>query len=267
MKVSLVMPVFNNLDLTKLCVESIEKNTPASDYEFIVVDNASTDGTPGYIKTKNFKYIRNSENMGVAKAWNAGVKASDAEYVCVINNDILAGSGWLKALVDFYESRPGAGIVSPGTRWGRLDYDFEPYAESYMKKMKSVTAEGFAGWCMLIKKDRFEKAGYFCEDYRIGTGEDTDFYNALKKAGYKSYVTGSSFIHHFGSKTLKVMRKKEKGFEEENNRIYYAKWGIKPDNYWQRKRKSLVKFLTNSYLKLTHGHTLNEKRHRAAMED
>ncbi len=267
MKVSIVMPVFNNLELTKLCVDSIEKNTAAADYEFVVVDNCSTDGTRGYIESKGFKYIRNSENLGVAKAWNIGVKASTGEYVCIINNDILAGAGWLAALVDFYEKQPGSGIVSPGTRWGRLDYDFEPYAVSYMKKMNGVKAEGFADWCMLIKRDRFEKAGYFCEDYKIGTNEDTDFHNALKKAGFTSYVTGASFIHHFGSKTLKVMRKKVAGFEQENNKIYFAKWGIKPDTYLQRKKKSFIKFLNNSFLKITRGHTLNEKRHRTAMED
>lgn len=267
MKVSIVMPVFNNLELTKMCVDSIEKNTKATDYEFIVVDNASTDGTQEYFRSKGFKYIKNSENLGVAKAWNIGVKASGAEYACIINNDILTGENWLKALIDFYASRPEAGIVSPGTRWGRLDYDFEPYARSYMKKMKSVTAVGFAGWCMLIKRERFEKVGYFCEDYRIGTGEDVDFYNALKKNGHTSFITGSSFIHHFGSKTLKIMRKKEKGFEEANNRIYYAKWGGKPDTYWQRKKKSFMKFITNIFLKLAYGHTLNEKKHRTAMED
>ncbi|HRU38503.1 MAG TPA: hypothetical protein P5511_01400 [Candidatus Goldiibacteriota bacterium] len=130
--------------------------------------------------------------------------------------------------------------------------------------MKGAVKDGYAGWCMLIKKDRFEKTGYFCEDYRIGTFEDTDFYLSLKKAGYKSYITGVSFVHHFGSRTLKVMRNKVAGFEDENERKFRQKWGIKRENYLQRKSKSLAKFMSNALSKLLRGHTLDERRPRGS---
>ncbi|HRU38504.1 MAG TPA: glycosyltransferase [Candidatus Goldiibacteriota bacterium] len=128
MKVSIIMPVLNQLELTKICVESIIKNTWDVEHEIIVIDNASTDGTGGYLAEKKISCITNRENAGVAASWNAGVRAAKGEYVCVINNDIVVSEGWLSSLIEFYERHPDAGIVSPGTRWGELDYDFEPYA-------------------------------------------------------------------------------------------------------------------------------------------
>lgn len=260
MKVSIIIPTYNQLELTKICLESVIKNSAGINYEIIVVDNASSDGTAGYLKEKGVFYLANGENLGVAKAWNQGIRASKGEYVCIINNDIVAGEGWLSSLIGFYEAHPDAGIVSPGTRWGEMNYDFGRYAAEYARKMKSVVKEGFAGWCMLIKRDRFARAGYFCEDYKVGTSEDTDFYQALKKAGFNSYVTGSAFIHHFGSRTLKVMRKKTEGFEDANTKIFMEKWGLKPDSYFERKRKSFLKFAGNAWIKLTRGHTLDERR-------
>ena len=262
MKVSVIIPTLNQLELTKICVESVVKNTRDMEHEVIVVDNASTDGTIDYLKEKGIFYIANRENLGVAKAWNQGVKASKGEYVCIINNDIIAGAGWLSALVNFYENHPDAGIVSPGTRWGETDYDFDRYAADYTRKMKNVIKDGYAGWCMLIARDRFAKTEYFCEDYRVGTCEDTDFYHALKKAGFKSYITGCAFVHHFGSRTLKVMRKEVPGFEDENTQKLNKKWDLTADSYFERKRRSFFKFLNNAYLKLTKGHTLDERRPR-----
>jgi len=260
MRVSIIMPVLNQLELTRICVESLIRNTWDVEHEIIVIDNASTDGTKKYLAEKKLNFISNPENAGVARSWNMGISGSAGEYVCVINNDIVASEGWLSSLLDFYERNYDAGIVSPGTRWGEMDYDFEKYAAQYVKTMRGAVKEGYAGWCMLIKKDRFEKAGMFCEDYRIGTFEDTDFYLSLKKSGFNSYITGCSFVHHFGSRTLKVLRKEAPGFEDENWEKFSKKWGVKKDTYAQRKMKSLAKFAENAFMKATCGHTLDERR-------
>jgi GT2 family glycosyltransferase len=260
MKVSIVIPTFNQLAYTKLCLESILKNTWDIEHEIIVVDNASTDGTQEYLKQNGIFCLLNRENLGVAKAWNQGIKASRGRYVCIINNDIIAGPGWMSCLIGAYESAGNAGIVSPGTRWGELNYNFDKYAERFIKSMKTVTQEGYAGWCMLIERTRFAKSGYFSEDYAIGTGEDTDFYYALNRSGFRSFITGCAFVHHFGSQTLKSVRKEKRGFEEENLKKLREKWEIKEDTYAERKTKSLNKFMRNMYLIAVYGHTLDERR-------
>lgn len=83
MKVSIIIPTFNQLEFTKLCLNSIVKNTWDIEHEVVVVDNASTDGTREFLRQNGVFCLENRENLGVAKAWNQGIKASRA--VCVHN--------------------------------------------------------------------------------------------------------------------------------------------------------------------------------------
>src|SRR2546426_12388935 len=86
--------------------------------EIIVVDNASTDGTPEYLKgIDGITVIRNASNLGCAKAWNQGVQASKGDVIGILSNDIIVTSGWLPALLRFMEET-GHGIVSPAMREG-----------------------------------------------------------------------------------------------------------------------------------------------------
>jgi GT2 family glycosyltransferase len=259
-KVSIIIPVLNQLEFTKICLKSIIKNTTRGEYEVIAVDNGSTDKTSGYLKKMGIKTISNKTNLGVAKAWNQGVKASKYDFTCIINNDLVLSEGWLQALVDFYGTRPDAGVVSPGTREGVLDYNFDSYAFNYTRAMARVYEKEIYGWCMLVKKDRFEKAGMFDETFKIGVGEDRDFYRRLKERGFNSYITGSSFVHHFRSQTLNVMRKeKGKAFEDNNIKVLKERWGEGRDGYFTRKTKSVLKALKNGYMKARYGHLLLEK--------
>lgn len=260
MKVSIIMPVFNQLEYTKICVRSIIKNTPEDTYELIVINNGSTDGTALWLKKKKIRAIINKKNLGVAKAWNQGIRASKGEYCCIINNDVLVTKGWLDALTGFYENKAGAGIVCPGTMEGSKRYDTDAYGLKYTSRMKGTEAKGLFGWCMLIKRDVFKTAGYFDESFGIGIGEDTDFRMRLKKYGFESWITGDAFIHHFGSKTIKNIRsEKGNGFEITNISILRKKWGHGTDPYITRKWKSFMKHTGNFFMKIIKGHTLLEK--------
>ncbi len=264
MSITIIIPVYNQLKFTKLCIKNISKNTLNIDYKILVVDNASSDGTAKFLKRNKISFIYNKKNMGVARAWNQGIKKALSDYVCIINNDIIVSKDWLKGLLDVYELIHNAGIISPGTREGALNYDFDSYAEQYVNKMKKIKEDGFFGWCMIIKKDRFKKIGVFDERFVTGIGEDTDFYIRLKKAGFKSYRTGASFIHHFGSKTLnKVKEKMGNEFEIINIKALNEKWKVKDENYIDKKARSFKNFLRTIFIKLIYGHLLLEKRGKA----
>ncbi|MBN2754776.1 MAG: glycosyltransferase family 2 protein [Candidatus Goldbacteria bacterium] len=258
MKISIVVPLLNQIKYTKKCFASIKANTDDIAYEIIAVDNGSSDGTVEYLKKQKIKFIENGKNMGVAKAWNQGVRAASGRMVCIINNDIVAGKGWLSSLADFYLRKNNAGIVSPGTREGALDYEFQAYAESYTARMKNVSRKWFSGWCMLIASDRFEKVGLFSEEFGIGIGEDMDFFLRLKKCGFESYITGSSFIHHFGSRTIKDIKENEgDGFEKENIQKLEEKWGNK--SCLIRRFEKLTGSIDKRIMKAVYGHNLVEK--------
>jgi len=260
MDVSIIVPVHNELEYTKKCIESIKKNSENINYEIIIIDNGSRDETGDFIKGIGCRYIYNNENIGVAKAWNQGIKNSKGDFVCIINNDIIVCKDWLLNFLKFYKAKENIGILSPATREGQLNYNFEKYSEDFIKKMKNIKKKGFCGWCMFIKKDRLGKIGLFSEEYETGIGEDTDFYLRLKFAGFESFITGAVFIHHFGSITLnKIKQNAGDKFEKDNIKRLNAKWNIKEENYLIRKTKNFVKFLKNLYLKIFYGHTLLEK--------
>ncbi|MFP4466000.1 MAG: glycosyltransferase [Candidatus Goldiibacteriota bacterium] len=150
MKRLIITGVHNNKNITSRCVESIKKNTAGLDYEHIIIDNNSTDGTREYLKAQDVILIENKENKGCAFALNQGVRAASGKYICNADNDVVVSREWIEPLIEFAERDEKAGIISPGTREGKLDYDFESYAAHYVKKMKNLSKKEFGrgGACL-----------------------------------------------------------------------------------------------------------------------
>jgi glycosyltransferase involved in cell wall biosynthesis len=105
MFLSLSITTYNRKKLTQYCIESIVKTTPRNDYEFIVVDNCSTDGTVEMLKEmKNCgiidKLILNPENYHIGKSKNQAIdiSSSDAKYILIANNDFFCMNGWFENL-------------------------------------------------------------------------------------------------------------------------------------------------------------------------
>jgi len=247
MKISIITRVFNNTQITRECLESVRNNTSGIDCEHIIIDNGSTDGTLEYMKSlKDIILIDNGKNLGCAMALNQGVSKASGKYICNIDNDVVVSKNWLPPMLELAEKHPDIGIVSPGTREGRLDYDFGSYSEAYKKRMKHVTAGEFGGWCMLIKREVFDKIGLFSEEFNM-YGEDTDLYMRMQQAGYKAIRTGASFVHHRVNMTLSTIPEKKR-IEHEHIVRLKEKWRMKDDPYFVRKAKSFARFITNSYI-------------------
>lgn len=97
---SIIIPVFNQIQYTKRCLDFIQKNTPKDCYEIIVVDNHSNDGTKEFLRgLANLRVIRNEANLGFAKACNQGAGAASHEFILFLNNDVEVQKGWLTPLV------------------------------------------------------------------------------------------------------------------------------------------------------------------------
>ena len=117
--VSLVIALYNQVDYTRRCIDSIVRCTRIP-YELILVDNGSVDGTTELLKTVQATVITNEKNLGCAKAWNQGIRASHGEVVGILNNDIVVTPGWVEHLIAFMESR-SYGIVCPSARGGTAE--------------------------------------------------------------------------------------------------------------------------------------------------
>jgi GT2 family glycosyltransferase len=97
MKVSIIMPVKDNLDITKVAVDSIERYT--KDYQLIIVDDGSGIKTTQFLKSiPGVDYIRNEESAGWCRAINQGLKVAKSDLIVFANNDVVVTPGWLEKM-------------------------------------------------------------------------------------------------------------------------------------------------------------------------
>src|SRR6266702_301690 len=97
-KVSAIVLTYNNLALTKDCLDSLEMYSDDVDLDIVVVDNASSDGSPAYLSSwaasrPNVKLVLNSDNRGFAAGNNQGLAAAGGEYLVILNNDTVVTRG------------------------------------------------------------------------------------------------------------------------------------------------------------------------------
>ena len=257
--VSLVIPVYNQLNYTKRCLESIARWTDQP-YELIIVDNASTDGTQEFLRDVKATVITNPRNLGCAKAWNQGVQASHGGVVGILNNDIVVTKGWIKGLVRFMEQEDH-GIVSPAAREGYLNYDLDAYAVEFTQSCKGATRSELYGACLAINRNVFDRIGLFDEAFAYGGCEDIDFFWRAKAAGFSTGLTGSVLIHHFSMVTQDAIKRSEtKVYPAENLAHFKKKWNRTVRGNWAARRwVDLKRKWIRRYERLRYGHTLIEK--------
>ena len=257
--VSLVIPLYNQLEYTRQCLESIRRHTTVP-YELILVDNASSDGTREYLRTQQATVIANETNLGCAKAWNQGVRASQGDLVGILNNDILVTDGWLEGLIAFME-KTNHGIVSPAAREGPLDYDLDRYAVEFVEACREAARQELYGACMVIKREVFNRIGLFDEAFSYGGCEDIDFFWRARAAGFSAGATGSVLIHHFSMVTQDSIKRSEtKAYPAQNLAYFQKKWNRTVRGNWTERRWADFRAAwIKRYERWRYGHTLVEK--------
>jgi GT2 family glycosyltransferase len=231
MRCDIIIPAWNQMNFTKDCVDSIKKWTKYP-FRLILVDNASDRETAAYLDSVNGEktlFIRNGINQGFVKAVNQGIAASDAPYICVMNNDTLATEGWLEEMVRIAESAKDIGIVNPASNnLGQRPAKGEPI-ELYANRLKSekgkyVELGSAIGFCMLIKREVIQRLGGFDEIYGMGNFEDTDFSRRAVKEGYRCVMACGAYVYHRESSSFKMVKTFNEDFER-NREIYECRWG------------------------------------------
>ena len=270
MKISIIILTYNNLDLNKKCIESVLKYSDG-DFEIIIVDNASKDKTPDYLRTlKNdkIKVILNDENLGFSKGNNLGAKAASGEILIFLNNDTEVTKDWLTPIIGQLQ-KESVGIVAPKLLYpnGKIQHagvvisskhiphhiyrlfnsDFKP--ANKLREYKAVT-----GACLAIKKDIFKRVGGFDEGYINGL-EDIDLCFKVRKLGYRVFYVPESTVIHYESISKDRFR-----YVFRNIEYYLGKWGdVEPDEdetyrndgfgpFFITKEHIKNRYLTGSYL-------------------
>lgn len=218
----IILLVHNQLDVTKICLQSIQQYTKMK-YAFIIVDNNSKDKSKVWIhkfcKKHKIKltYIHNKTNKGVSKGWNQGLRKSTAEYIAILNNDIVVTPNWEINLYSILLNCPTALLAYPNSMQG--DFTLENITSSLKQFSFAVeTTEMFTGYCFMIKKQCLKKIGYFDERFTPYLCEDTDYAYRLMLNNTPAVKVCSSFIYHLRSHTLKT-KKYEKVYERNKKKL------------------------------------------------
>lgn len=227
----IVIPVWNQLEITKNCFESLRKFTNYP-YRLIVIDNGSDKPTSEYLKKcsdffPSYKLIKFEKNMGFVKAVNSGLSEATAEFICLLNNDTLVTPGWLAEMIAvMYDEK--IGVLNPSSNsWGQLptDGDIQNYAKSLSPLKGKWQETGYCiGFCMMIRKSSLQEVGYLDEAYGVGYLEETDFCRRLQSRGYLCAKAKAAYVFHLGGESFKKILNSRSMYEN-NLKLFNKKWG------------------------------------------
>jgi GT2 family glycosyltransferase/glycosyltransferase involved in cell wall biosynthesis len=250
-KASIIILTRNGLEFTRQCLESIFAKTTYPDYEIIVVDNASQDGTLEYLdeisaRQKNVQIISNKQNEGFARGNNQGARAAKGEYLVFLNNDTVVTHGWLTRLIEHLQD-PSIGLIGPVTNSASneakisvtyeaiddLDSFTQEYTQAHYGEAFDIRALAF--FCVALRTERFQEIGPLEESFGLGMFEDDDYAIRVKNSGYKVVCTEDVFVHHWGGASfLKLDPYQYWLLFKENRKKFEEKWEVTWQPHLQR---------------------------------
>lgn len=240
-RVSIVIPVHNQIAYTFACLRSLAAHAGATPFEVIVVDDASTDATAARLATvAGIRVLRNERNLGFVGACNAGAAAARGEFLAFLNNDTVVAAGWLEALLGCFEEEPDCGLVGAklvypdgrlqeaggivfrdgsGWNYGRFD---DPADPRYNFRREADYCSGAA---ILVRRELFAALGGFDARYAPAYYEDTDLAFAVRAAGHKVFYEPRATVVHFegvtaGTDTGSGMKR----YQVVNREKFVEKW-------------------------------------------
>lgn len=234
--VSIIIVNWNTRDILRDCLKSIFKQSQQIQYEVIVVDNASSDGSVEMLKTTfpQIKLIENSYNKGFAAANNQGMKATMGRYILLLNSDTIICNGAIQKSVLYADAHHKVGVLGCRVLWpnGRHQYTcfrfpnlanvaigsifvfrfLSPFIrpifhrERYIDRDfdKEHDVDVVAGCFFLVRREVLDQVGLMDEDYFM-YGEEADWCYRIRKAGWiVRYFPAAKIIHLFGASSVKV---------------------------------------------------------------
>ena len=244
-------------DYLNNCLRSIIANPPLGDYEIIVVDNGSTDGSLEMLHADFPKVtaIENLANLGFTAPMNQALRRATGQFLLLLNPDTLIYPQAFDRLIAFMQEHPQVGICGPkvlntdgslqapcrrgeSRPWAVISYFlglhllfpdsklFGGYLLNYMDEDVTHEVAGVAGSCMLIRRQVVDQIGYLDERF-FAYQEDADYCFQARRVGWQVYYLPTAQVTHYGG---------EGGSRVQPYRSIYA-WHR---SYWLYYRKNLA---------------------------
>jgi GT2 family glycosyltransferase/glycosyltransferase involved in cell wall biosynthesis len=242
-RVSVVVVTYNNLDLTRACLESLDRYSDYPNVEIIVVDNASADETPGFLTTwasegPDRRIVLNADNRGFAAANNQGLALATGDYLVMLNNDTYVTPGWIASLVAHLRGSTQLGMLGPVTNnignEARIEISYDTMDDMLQRAADYTTRHAgqrtvlrtAAFFCVMMPRHVYEKVGPLDEVFGIGFFEDDDYCRRVEQAGWTIACADDVFIHHNLSASFnKLKQETRQALFEKNKVLYEEKWG------------------------------------------
>lgn len=262
MDISVIIVNYNTKEITKQCLDSIYKWTKDVDFEVIVVDNASCDGSQSMLESyPKINYLQSGANLGFGKANNLGFQHSKGRYILLLNSDTYLLNNALKAFVEEFNSLPenigciGGWLRSPdGTP--NHSYSIIPNLKTAIKTAfgvygkllgrkpqnlmisddtsKSKEVEYVTGADICIRREVIEQCGLFDPDFFMYY-EESEMQYRYSRAGFKSMIVPTPLIVHLECMSTKVEHKK---YSYSNRQMFFNSYLL-----FMKKRCSLIGYI------------------------
>ena len=247
MAISVIIVTYNTRQMTAECIESIFEKTKGIDFEVILVDNASTDGSKEFFENDSrIKYIYSNENLGFGRGNNLGFKYASGKYIFLLNSDTLLVNDAITEMYNYMEKSPAdvgcCGCVLQD-KWGNRIHSYHlsfptlsslfkevicfsipklynPYKRDVIRaaqdkfplKVKQIT-----GADIFIRRKVIEECGMFDPDFFMYF-EETEMQHRFFLKGYKSIVIDSPKIIHLEGASSTQSDYKRKNILRRHNR-------------------------------------------------
>jgi len=242
---SVIVTVCDHIEYTTLCVESLLACTSPDTYELIVVDNGSGAETQEYLgrltggaqgrtsgtsispdgSAPSVRIIPFDNNLGIAPAWNAGIRAAKGRHLVFVDNDVYFSPGWLDGMLRAFEFDDVWSAV-PNMSHIFMPRDFGGRAPDMLGQARLMRPDSLVGSFFMLRRKAVERLGTFDETFGVGPYADLDFDFRLLKSGHRTARVDNVCIHHFEGRTVIDVP----GFfdvNEQRNRTYLEqKWQL-----------------------------------------
>lgn len=197
MKFGMIIPFYNNFKFTDNCVKSIRKHS--QDYQIVFIDNGSGLETKEKMKgllQPNSILMTNEKNLGFAKAVNQGLQKVNAEFICILNNDVEFQGDCLTQAENYFNQYRGF--------IGSMGYNISSSGQQTYDSKLGDGVDYLGMFFLFSSRKNFDLVGPLSEDYGLAYWEDVDYGMRILQKRLKSYVVPISVLH-FACSTSRLL--------------------------------------------------------------
>ena len=236
MKLSIIIPTFNNLDYLKFFLRSLKINS-TFDHEIILHINDGSDGTLKYALDNNIKHTYSETNIGLCSSMNKAYSLTTTDHILYAHDDMYFCKNWDIFLIDEINKQNNNQYYLSGTnvstRHGLINFDCGlTYLDFDEKKFHNFCSQDqtpdlqSSHWAPhLIHKELWDKIGGFSEEFNPGDGSDPDFCMKLWLNDVRIFKGVSKFkVYHFNS----ITTRNSKIVLNNGTKTFLSKYGFNP---------------------------------------